>query len=254
VPHIQRADRVAAAREAVEKHACQVVILDDGFQHRRLARDLDLVLLDALEPFGYGYVLPRGLLREPVEGLRRADAVLLTRRDLVTAQRREEIRAQVRRLAPRALWLEGEHRPQKLLAAEGEPRAAAIRQSAAACPPPPRLPEDPAWLQGRSVAAFCGIGNPLAFRRTLEQTGCRVAAWRTFPDHHAYSAADLAALARWADAAPVEAVLCTHKDLVKLRRTALGTRPLAALIVRLEIVAGLAAWEAKLNELTPRER
>ncbi len=246
VPHIQNPDRVAGAREAIERHGCQVLILDDGFQHRRLARDLDLVLLDALEPFGYGHVLPRGLLREPPNGLRRAHGVLLTRSDLVSAEQREEIREQVRRLAPQALWLEAEHRPQRLLAAAGmaSDGLGGAGTAGALC-----LPENPAWLRGRRVAAFCGIGNPTAFRRTLERCGCHVAAWRAFPDHHAYSASDLAELARWADASPAEAVLCTHKDFVKLRCTALGSRPLAALVIGLEIVAGLPAWEARLAQL-----
>lgn len=245
VPHIQNPDRVAGAREAIERHGCQVVILDDGFQHRRLGRDLDLVLLDALEPFGYGHVLPRGLLREPPDGLRRAHGVLLTRSDLVSAEQREEIREQVQRLAPQAIWLEAEHRPKRLLAANKASNGLdGTGLAGAAC-----LPESPTWLQGRRVAAFCGIGNPTAFRRTLERCGCQVVAWRAFPDHHAYPPSDVAELARWADASPAEAVLCTHKDLVKLQCTALGSRPLAALVIGLEIVAGLVAWEARLAEL-----
>src|SRR5690606_6118545 len=70
VPHVQQPDRVAAVNLAAEEFASQIAVLDDGFQHRRLARDLDIVLLDALQPFGYGHLLPRGLLREPLKGLR----------------------------------------------------------------------------------------------------------------------------------------------------------------------------------------
>jgi tetraacyldisaccharide 4'-kinase len=82
VPHIQNADRAAAARVAVEELDMQLIVLDDGFQHRRLARDLDVVLLDALEPFGFEHVFPRGTLREPLSGLRRADLVILSRADV----------------------------------------------------------------------------------------------------------------------------------------------------------------------------
>src|SRR5439155_4635434 len=85
VPHLQGADRVALARIAVEELESNVLVLDDGFQHRRLARDLDVVLIDATEPWGYGYLLPRGLLRESPRGLKRAGAVLLTRCDQVGA-------------------------------------------------------------------------------------------------------------------------------------------------------------------------
>lgn len=247
VPHLQHADRVAAARRAIQTHHCQVLILDDGFQHRRLARDLDLVLLDALEPFGYGYLLPRGLLREPLEGLRRAHAVLLSRCDLVTAERRAEIRRQVQALAPAALWLEGVFRPRALLRREAAASAdgAAGHLSAGG----PHAAEGIQWLHGRAVAAFCGIGNPPAFRQTLERCGCRIVAWRVFPDHHAYTAEELAELDGWADASGADAVLCTHKDLVKLRSSTLGSKPLAALVVGLEITAGLPAWEARLAEL-----
>ncbi len=86
VPVIQNRQRAEGAQVAIDQHGANVIVLDDGFQHRRLHRDLDLVLIDATCPWGYGYVLPRGLLREPIEGLRRADAVILTRRNLVSDQ------------------------------------------------------------------------------------------------------------------------------------------------------------------------
>ena len=79
VPHLQNPDRVAAAQKGIAELGSQAILLDDGFQHRRLARDLDIVLLDAVEPFGFGHVFPRGTLREPISGLRRADLVALSR-------------------------------------------------------------------------------------------------------------------------------------------------------------------------------
>ena len=83
VPHVQNADRVAAAKMAIEEFDCQLILLDDAFQHRRIHRDLNIVVVDALEPFGFGHVFPRGALREPLSGLRRADMVVLSRADLV---------------------------------------------------------------------------------------------------------------------------------------------------------------------------
>ena len=109
VPHVQNPDRVAGGREAVEKYGAQLVLLDDGFQHRRIARDLDIVLLDALTPFGYGHVFPRGMLREPVSGLRRADAVVLSRADLIEPAEREAIWRVVRRYAPASICVEAAH-------------------------------------------------------------------------------------------------------------------------------------------------
>ena len=118
VPHVQDPDRVAAARRAIREHGCQVLVLDDAFQHRRIARDLDIVLLDALEPLGYEHVFPRGTLREPVEGLARADVVALSRADLLTAEQRGAIRDRVAKLSPKAVWVEVVHAPLALVAAE----------------------------------------------------------------------------------------------------------------------------------------
>ena len=98
VPHVQNPDRVAGALAAVERFGAELILLDDGFQHRRLARDLDVVLLDATAPFGFEHVFPRGMLREPVRGLQRADVVCLTRVDALPAQERESIRRRAERI------------------------------------------------------------------------------------------------------------------------------------------------------------
>ena len=96
VPHLQDPDRVKLATIATTELDAELIILDDGFQHRRLARDLDLVMLDALDPFGLGKLFPRGLLREPIHSLRRASAVVLSRADLIEPAEREQIRRQIR--------------------------------------------------------------------------------------------------------------------------------------------------------------
>jgi tetraacyldisaccharide 4'-kinase len=179
VPHLQDADRVAAARLAIEEFECQLVLLDDGFQHRRLARDLDIVLLDALEPWGYGHVFPRGALREPVDSLRRAGVIVLSRTDLIEPAAREAIRARALELAPQAAWAEVSHRPLALRNSEG--RETAIDT-----------------LHDRPAAAFCGIGNPLAFRKTLEECQLRVLGLEAFADHHRYCREDVVRLGRWA--------------------------------------------------------
>lgn len=233
VPHVQNRDRVAAARVAIEQFQSQAIVLDDGFQHRRLARDLDIVLLDACEPFGWGHLLPRGYLREPPSGLARADVVVLTRADAVTAARRDEIRREAARYAPRALWLETRHAPQIWRAAGGQSLA---------------LGE----LAGRRVAAVAGIGNPAGFRHTLATAGIEVVAFREFPDHHAYDRADIEELAAWADALDIAAVVCTHKDLVKLKIDRLGRRQLWALLVGLDILAGSEALESRLTAVMRR--
>lgn len=232
VPHVEDPDRVAAAELAIEELECELIVLDDAFQHRRIARDLDVVLLDALEPFGFGHVFPRGTLREPPAGLRRAGVVALSRADMIDKDRRHKIHEEVRRLAPQAAWAEVVHAPRTLLRYGGQ--------------------EQPLGsLAGQPVAAFCGIGNPAGFRHTLEACGYRVAAMREFPDHHRYSREDVASLGEWADRLDVTAVLCTQKDLVKLDLTELGRRPLWAVAIGLEFLAGQQALEEKLELLLP---
>ena len=131
LPHLQNPDRVAAARQAVAAYGAQLIVLDDGFQHRRIGRDLDIVLLDALEPFGFGHVFPRGWLREPVEGLRRADVVVLSRADLLDAAAREALWQTIRKHAPEALGAEVIHAPRRLISVAGaEMPLAAVRVSA----------------------------------------------------------------------------------------------------------------------------
>ncbi len=196
VPHLQNPDRVASAQIAIEELASQVLVLDDGFQHRRLGRDLDIVLLDATCPFGFDRLLPRGLLREPVASLRRADVVCLTRADLVEQPARDALRRRVEQLAPGAVWCEAAHRPHRLVNASGAHQPLEL-------------------LGGKRVAAFCGIGNPGAFHRTLESLGGELVAWREFPDHHRYSRGDVDLIA--GDAMDADLAICTHKDLVKLQ-------------------------------------
>ncbi len=229
VIHLQNADRIAAAQEAVRKHHCQAIVLDDGFQHRRIARDVDIVLVDALEPFGFGHVFPRGTLREPIEGLRRADAVVLTRANLVDAPEREQIWQTVRQFAPAAVTAEAAHAPQSLLSANGS-----------------EIPLEE--VRGRKVLAFCGIGNPAGFRRTLESLGCDVVAFQEFPDHHRYQAVDIDRLLRQADQLGAEAILCTCKDLVKWPVERLHRTPVWAVRIDLEFLAGQAAFESLLVE------
>jgi tetraacyldisaccharide 4'-kinase len=221
VPHLQGPDRVALARTAIEELESELLILDDGFQHRRLGRDLDLVLIDATVPWGYGHLLPRGLLREPAGGLRRAHLVILTRCDQVDAEALTALRRKLQQLAPGVPVVETCHQPVELVNSD---RATNSLES----------------LRDRPVAAFCGLGNPTAFENTLRALGARLVAVRTFPDHHAYTREDVDSLDAWVDGLRVEGltVIATQKDLVKLRLTTLGSAPLWALRIRLRVLQG----------------
>jgi tetraacyldisaccharide 4'-kinase len=233
VPHVLDPDRVRGAGRAIDEFGCQLVLLDDAFQHRRLARDLDLVLIDALEPFGFEHVFPRGTLREPLVGWARADALVLTRAELVDATRRAEIRQRAMSIAPRAIWLEATHAPRALRKANGE-----------------ELPLD--TLTGKRIAAFAGIGNPDGFRQALTGRGYDLAGMRTLADHFAYPPPELDELAHWVDTLDVAAAVCTHKDLVKIGDRWTSNTPLLALSARLEILVGQPDLEARLELLARR--
>ena len=235
VPHLQGADRAALARAAVEELESEVLVLDDAFQHRRLARDLDLVLLDATDPWGGSHLLPRGLLREPPSALRRANAVLLTRCDQVSAERRERLRQRVARLAPDVPVAETTHQPVGLVNSDGD-----------------EAPLD--LLREAPVAAVCGVGNPEAFRRTLADLGADVCAFRAYPDHHAYTRADVEELRAWVcQAAQARIAVTTQKDLVKLRLPRLGPCELWALRIRLHVESGREEFERRLREVIRAE-
>jgi tetraacyldisaccharide 4'-kinase len=234
--HVADRDRVAGVHAAAAA-AATVAVLDDGFQHRRLRRDLDIVAIDATDPFGGGRLFPRGLLREPVHGVRRAQAVVLTRATSVDAGRRAWIRDQITAAfggAAAPAWMEAEHRPVGLRAAGGHTEPLAL-------------------LAGRRVAAFAGIGNPAAFRGTLAGLGADVAAFTSFPDHHAYPPADLDRLALRMPTG-VDLVVTTLKDLVKLDRPTLGDVPIVALEIALEPLVGAEAVGAAIDAAAPVAR
>ena len=230
VPHLQDRDRVAIARTAVEELESEILVLDDGFQHRRLARDLDVVVVDVTDPWGGGYVLPRGGLREPVGSLRRANLIVLTRCDSVAPEIVEQTASAARGFAARVPIARTVHAPLELT---NGPERRSVNT-----------------LQGQTVGAFCGLGNPGAFRRTLDDLGANVIEFREYPDHHPYSRADVDALQRWAGELPTDAVVVTtQKDWVKLRTPSLGDRPLWALRIGLKFVEGQDAFDQAVLSL-----
>ncbi len=229
VEHVRDVDRVRGARE-LARRGIDVIVLDDGFQHRRLARDLDLVLIDATRPWGLEAsdgkppvraLLPRGLLRETPRNLARADLVILTRVDQVASRELESLRVELTSLAP------------------GRPLATAVHRAARV-----RDPENRAQpiesVKDVEFELASGIGNPDAFERTVRALGARVVAHHRFPDHHAWSASELGLFA------PPRRVLTTAKDAVKLR--ALGAKPWV-LEIELEVRDGAQVLEALLDAL-----
>jgi tetraacyldisaccharide 4'-kinase len=233
VLQIQDKDRARGARELVAKGAGSIV-LDDGFQHRRLQRDLDFVLVDATRPWGLPpaqagdpsvcALLPRGLLREPPRSLARADAIVITR---ATTRPLAELTARIQELAPGRPILCTDHRPARLRDERGAERPIAD-------------------LAGRTVDLVSAIGNPEAFEASVTAAGAKIRAHRVFEDHHGYAAEDVAGLGEdgtW--------LVTTAKDAVKLE--SIGTR-FFAFEIELELLSGRAVLDALLDALPAGQR
>lgn len=194
---ISSADRIAAAHEAIKDFGTEVFVLDDGFQHLRLARDLNIVCIDATNPWGGRRLLPYGRLRESLDGLTRADCVVLTRCDQVESV--DALRAEVLELTgPRPIF-ESRMRPLRVMSLKNGPETIA--------------------LPGR-VGAFCAIGNPSSFFESLTRLGYELGLERAFVDHHDYSQSDVDALHQLARQTGANALITTAKDAVKLKSLA----------------------------------
>ncbi len=230
VPVIVNGDRVAGAAEAVRNHDAQVLLMDDGFQHRRLGRDLDIVTIDATVPFGYGRLLPAGFLREPIGSLKRAGAVVLTRSDQVSEEALKQIESRIHKVRPDIAVARSVHAPVGARRSEG---------------PDIGLEE----LEGKNVFAFCGLGNPNAFFATVQACGCVLAGSQAFNDHHAYTSGDLANLCQTAREKGAGLLLTTQKDWTKiafLSRPEDGP-PVAYLAIELQFTSGREVLSALIE-------
>ena len=188
-------DRVAAGKWAARNFNAECFVLDDGFQHLRLARDLDIVAIDATNPWGGGSLLPYGRLREPRAGLSRADCVVITRADQV--EDLSSIRAAVVRLAGAAPVFSSRMVTSGIRRLDGENA-------------------DTESLQSQTPGAFCGVGNPESFFNHLRREGFAPAFTRAFADHHDYNQSDIDALVNEAKTAGVKSLITTAKDATKL--------------------------------------
>jgi 3-deoxy-D-manno-octulosonic-acid transferase len=193
------ADRFDSGMRLLSKFHPDVLVLDDGFQHRRLARDVDIVLIDALDPFGGGDAFPLGAMREPIAGLSRAGVVVITRceaSDLAAPATRE-----VRKWNAQAPVFQSSVEPRAWVEhGSGKRMALADRPF-------------------ERVGAFCGLGNPATFRRTLEGLGVEIVDWVVFDDHHRYRPHELRHLAEQMKACGATALVTTQKDAINLCET-----------------------------------
>ena len=229
VPHLQQRDRVASARRLCQDFDCNVLILDDGFQHRRLQRNLDLVLIDALQPWGFGHILPRGLLRESMSGLKRADLIIITRANQCSQSARDILRSELVKYRDSAACVEVAFVPTQLVSLDGGSH-------------PVTLAKD------KSSLSFCGIGNPEGFRQTLATIGA-TGPLRVYSDHYHYLPKDLHELAQQANEGHFPFVLTTLKDMVKIPAESWTGPPLYAVEIGIQFLEGEDLLKQKLMEI-----
>lgn len=197
IPVVKCANRFAAGIFALEKLEPKpdVFLLDDGYQHRRLHRDKDVLLISARDPFGGGKLLPMGLLREPLREMRRADVVVITKKP---DDNPKSLAETIRRYNPSAPIFSAGYRLSSVVDASGE-----------------RRPAD--WLQGKDVYAFCGIGEPGSFKDSLAGAGARLRGFKAFRDHYSFTHEDIRRVSNEAHVSGAPWIITTEKDIMRLR-------------------------------------
>jgi tetraacyldisaccharide 4'-kinase len=222
------ADRYRSGRE-LEGQGVKWFVLDDGFQHLQLARDADLVMVDASDPFGGDMLLPAGRLREPLSALERADAIVITR-----AKATPELEARLRHYTPAPIFYAQTELLAVIRIAPGEPR-----------------PATPSERAGRFLA-FCATGNPQAFFDDLGRWGLQVAGTVRFPDHYRYTQRRVNELGDFAKEMGADAMVCTEKDMLNLGGLQFSRFPVFACRIALRPADAGALWQAMLETIERR--
>lgn len=221
-------DRVKSGRYAINRLGCDTLILDDGFQYRALKHRAEVVLIDSKNPFGNGYTLPRGILRESIRNLRRADHIFITKCD---GSDNSDLRAQIRRLNGRAEIIECAHRPRYLQNVFTTAR------------------QELTFLRGLSVAAVSGIAAPEGFERELEQRGAKLVLRERFADHHRYTQQQVIELINRSHEVGAAAMITTEKDAVRFPRLDRSDVPVYFLRVDIELLSGAEDFNACISRI-----
>lgn len=198
IPNIINSDRAVGGREAITKHNVDCLILDDGFQHLRLNRSLNIVVINALNPFGRENVIPRGFLREPLWNLQRADLFIITHTNLCSRKELEKIHDRLYLIKNNIPVVESIH---------SHSHIENLAHSSV-------LPVE--WLKGKKVYAFCALGSPESFFQSLLYHGAGIIKSKIFTDHHFYSDKELKDIILDAKQLGSDAIITTHKDKVKV--------------------------------------
>ncbi|MBO7329146.1 MAG: tetraacyldisaccharide 4'-kinase [Lentisphaeria bacterium] len=222
-------DRVKSGIYAIDNFKSDVIILDDGFQYLMLKPHINIVLVDSSDPFGNGHVLPRGVLREPIKNIRRADYIFLTKSD--GSHKIEHLKRFIRRHTRRAEIIECCHKPQNLVTLEGRnilPLSA---------------------LKGAKVAALSAIARPDSFERFLEDFGADLVLKDHFADHHRYTQQEIIDFVNQAKAAGAEMIVTTEKDAVRIPRLDRCDVPILYLRIQIDILSGQESFNQCISRI-----
>ena len=223
-------DRVKSGIYAIDHYNTDVIILDDGFQYRMLRPHINIGLVDSTDPFGNGHVLPRGILREPIKNIRRADYIFLTKSD--GSHKLEHLKRFIRRHTKRAEIIECCHKPQHLvkLFSSGEK-------------------EPLEKLKGRRVAALSAIARPESFEGFLEQLGSELVLADHYADHHRYTQQELIDFVNQAKEAGAEMIVTTEKDAVRMPRLDRCDVPIYYLRIQIDILSGRESFDQCISRI-----
>ena len=226
-------NRVKSGAYAIKKFGCDTLVLDDGFQYLPLKGRLNLLLVDKTNPFGNGHMLPRGILREPVKHLKRANYIFLTKSNGI---RDAELEALIAKHRPEADVIECAHKPKYLQRLDANPAGT-----------PERRPLE--WLKGRRIFAFSGIATPESFEKFLRDLGALLVGRERFLDHYRYTPEDLDDLYAAAEREGAECLVTTEKDAVRISDAAGSPLPIYYLRLEIEIIRGAADFDEAVGRI-----
>ena len=228
IPVVASKDRVQAGQYAIDSFKCDVILLDDCFQHLKLERDVDLVVIDSANPWGNGRLIPAGPLRESLKSLRRADALIFTR--VNQSRDTEELIKQIEQYSDAPVFTSA-HRPVEWISFDTNERFS------------------PDFMDGKRILGFAGIGNPESFQKTLSMLNATIADFLTYRDHHWYTDKDLLRIARTAERQRADAIVTTEKDSVRIPTHYKNKIPIYYLKIELEFTESFEKLDAILEHI-----
>ncbi len=224
-------DRVRNGEKVIRDYGADCIILDDGFQHFKLSRDLDIVVIDSLNPFGGENLIPRGILREPLKNLKRADIFVISHCDQSSEKMVKSIYTRLKQLNTDAPVCESIHRPIHI---EKLADSSILGLE---------------WLKGKRIYGLSAIGNPTSFASTIKGLGADLIKHRVYCDHHVYTFEEIGGVVSEANLLGADAIVVTQKDIVKIRNMNIERANIMSLKIELEITKGLELYNETIDKV-----